>query len=440
MRVRKWLSLACALCIGLSGTACSADAGTEEAGLPHVTLRTVTMFGPEDSNTVVYQQICSEFEAAYDYITIMDESRSSDEQWKEEVALDFCVGNEPDVLQFFTDANANQLIEMDKFVSLEEIRSEYPDYAADTCDWALAQVANVDGVQRAVPTVGFWEGVYCNEDLFDACGIPLPAGWESLKYAISAFQENGIIPIACSLNHVPHYWMEHLLLYSAGEEEYTQTPDGINDKWVKGLEIFAELREMGAFPENTDSIDNDYAWRLFSQKKAAMLLEGSWYLPQVEDQENTVVIPFPGVPDEQVEEGTIIGGMTTGFYITRRAWEDPGKRDAAVKYVMAHTSKEAVQRYWENGGGTSVAAVNVEQVESRTPLAESAVDYLAQAKKRILPTDSRMDPVAYNELINGIMNVSHGMSPRSLLARVQELCNEPLKMQEEENVQSDIDR
>ena len=51
-----------------------------------------------------------------------------------------------------------------------------------------------------------------------------------------------------------------------------------------------------------------------------------------------------------------------------------------------------------------------------------------------------MDPVAYNELINGIMNVSHGMSPRSLLARVQELCNEPLKMQEEENVQSDIDR
>lgn len=173
-----------------------------------------------------------------------------------------------------------------------------------------------------------------------------------------------------------------------------------------------------------------------------MLLEGSWYLPQVEDQENTVVIPFPGVPDGQVEDGTIIGGMTTGFYITRRAWDDPGKREAAVEYVMAHTCREAVQRYWENGGGTADTAADVEPLTERTPLAESAVHYLAQAKRRVLPTDSRMDPVAYNELINGIMNVSHGMSPRSLLARVLEICNEPSELPEEEdkNVQSDIDR
>lgn len=134
--------------------------------------------------------------------------------------------------------------------------------------------------------------------------------------------------------------------------------------------------------------------------------------------------------------------MTTGFYITRRAWNDPAKRDAAVKYVMAHTSQAAVQRYWENGGGTAVAAAYVEPVEERTPLAESAVAYLAQAKRRVLPTDSRMDPEAYNELINGIINVSHGVPPNGLLKSVLENSSEPLGImgeEERDNVQGDTD-
>ena len=45
-------------------------------------------------------------------------------------------------------------------VSIEDIRAEYPDYAADTLDSALQAAANTDGVERAVPTTGYWEGLY----------------------------------------------------------------------------------------------------------------------------------------------------------------------------------------------------------------------------------------------------------------------------------------
>lgn len=382
-----------------------------------VTLRTVSMSGGTAPGTGVYEEIRLEFMAENPHIYIEDEMQTSDEQWKTGVVTDFSVGNEPDVLQFFTDATANQLVAMDKFVTIEEIREIYPEYAADTYDWALKQAANQDGVSRAVPTVGFWEGLYVNQELFERCGLVLPYDWDSLLEAVSVFRENGIVPVSCALANVPHYWLEHLLLYTAGKEGYLN-PGSIAPKdWVQAVSLFQILREAGAFPEDTDSITNEYAGELFVSKKAAMLLEGSWYFSSVTDTEHTLVIPFPGVPDQKAEPGTVIGGITSGFYITRRAWNDLQKRDAAVKYVMAHTGREAVQRYYE-AGGSAVAAAPVTVPETPSPLAECAAEYVENAPEKLLPTDSRMEPEAYRTLIAGIPEVSAGGSGKELLERV----------------------
>ena len=47
--------------------------------------------------------------------------------------------------------------------------------------------------------------------------------------------------------------------------------------WVKGLEMFKTLRDMRAFAEDTDTVDDAYTGQLFRDKKAAMQLDGSWY-------------------------------------------------------------------------------------------------------------------------------------------------------------------
>lgn len=389
-----------------------------------VTLRTVTMFGGSDPSAVIYEEIREEFMRENPDVYVEDESRTSDEQWKAEVVADFAAGNEPDVLQFFTDATANQLVAMDKFVTIEEIREVYPDYACDTREWALEQVANADGIMRAVPTTGFWEGLYVNEDMFEKYDVPLPVDWDSFVYAVEVFRERDVVPVACALSNVPHYWLEYLLLYTAGEESYLSVEEDVPDSWVQAVETFAVLRKMGAFPEDTDSITNEYATELFAEKKAAMLLEGNWYLPAVKDKEHTVVLPFPGVQNQKVEAGTVIGGMTSGFYITRRAWNDPEKRDAAVRYVMAQTCQAAVQRYYENGGGAAVAATAVIPPENRSRLAECAAEYAQRASEKLLSTDSRMDPEAYKALIAGISEVSQGSSGRKLLEQVFAIASE----------------
>ena len=383
------------------------DDGTDPKDAASVTLKTVSMFGGTDPNAATYQAINEALMEEYGYITIQDNSQSSDEDWKAAVAADFSVGNEPDVVQFFTDATADSIVATDKLVSIEEIRAEYPEYAKDTLDAVLLAAANTDGTMRAVPTTGYWEGLYCNKDLFDKYNLELPTDWASLETAIKTFQENGVIPIACSLNNVPHYWIEFLMLYTAGEDAYTAIPKTAPDSWAKGLEMLKTLRDMGAFPEDTDTVDDAYIGQLFRDKKAAMQLDGSWYAGNITDLDNTVVVAFPGVPDQKAEKASMIGGISSGFYITRKAWEDKDKRDAAVKFVMAHTGQESVQRYWEATGAVAQAATQVSPVEGATPFARSIADYTSSASLIVSPTDARIGD-AYKTLVAQIVKVSTG--------------------------------
>lgn len=392
---------------GAAGTEVQGAVTDEEAPKNPVTLKTVSMFGGTDPNKVAYEAINASLKEQYDYITIEDNSQTSDEEWKAAVNADFSVGNEPDVIQFFTDATADTIVATDKLVTIDEIRAEYPEYAGDTLDSALAAAANTDGVMRAVPTTGYWEGLFCNKDLFDEYNLELPTDWESLATAITTFKENGVIPIACSLNNVPHYWIEFLMLYSAGVDEYTSVPETAPEGWVKGLSLFQTLREMGAFPEDTDTVDDAYIGQLFRDKKAAMQLDGSWYSGNIEDVENTVVIAFPGVPEQKAEAGSLVGGISSGFYITRKAWDDPDKRDAAVKFVMAHTCQAGVQQYWEAGGAVSQAATEVTPVSGASPFAQSIAEYTSAASAIVTPTDSRIGD-AYKTLVSEIVKVSTG--------------------------------
>lgn len=389
---------------GADGGAAEAPASGEE-----VTLKTVSMFGGTDPNASVYEEIMAQFQKDNPNVKIEDNSATADNEWKASVTADFSVGNEPDVLQFFTDAQANNIVATDKLVSIEEIRAEYPDYAKDTLDTALAGVTNLDGVQRAVPTTGFAEVLYCNKDLFDKYNLELPTDWASLTTAVKTFKENGVIPIAVSLNNMPHYWIEAFVLYSAGLESYQSLPETAPAEWVSALENFKTLRDMGAFPEDTDTVDNDYVGELFRNKEAAMQYDGTWYAGSIEDKDNTVAVAFPGVENQKAEAGSLTSGFSSGFYITRKAWEDPAKRDAAVKFVMAQTSKDAIAKYWAKGGYVNKCATEVSTTETLTPLAQSIADVNAAAGNNFAgPIDSRMDTEAFTNIVNSICDISTG--------------------------------
>ncbi|HWT26345.1 MAG TPA: extracellular solute-binding protein [Mobilitalea sp.] len=402
-----------------SDTSKDATAAPTAAVKNPVTLTTVSMYGGTDPNAGNYQAINEQFMKDNAYITIEDDSQTADQDWKTKIAADFSVGNEPDVIQFFTDANASDVLAANKFVSIDDIKAVYPDYAKDTLPTALAAAANPDGVSRAVPTTGYWEGLYCNKDLFDKYSLELPTDWDKMTKAIDTFKANNIVPIAVSLNNVPHYWIEFLMLSAAGPDGYKTVPTTVPQDWAKGLAMFKTLRDMGAFPVDTDTIDNDFAGQLFKNKQAAMQLDGSWYLGGIPDQNNTVLVAFPTIPGGKAPAGSMVGGISSGFYITKKAWDDPDKRDAAVKFVEAHTNSASVAKYW-NGNGQ--AATKVDPVANMSKLGISGLNYSSAATSISSPTDSRISQEAYNTLVAGIVDVSTGAkTPEDLLKEVLDI-------------------
>ena len=100
---------------------------------------------------------------------------------------------------------------------------------------------------------------------------------------------------------------------------------------------------------------------MFTDGKAAFLIDGSWKVGGIAsacqsdaDDESTLdqakldkfsVTYVPAKKDSERKATDLIGGISSGYYITKKAWDDESKRDAAVKFVEYMTSNEMVGKF-----------------------------------------------------------------------------------------------
>ncbi len=327
-----------------------------------MTLRTVSSFAGADPAAEAYVDILNTYEAQTGN-TVSDASAPSDEAWKTSVLQDFAAGNEPDVLFFFA-AGADSAPILSRVVPLSEINAAC---AGEPLPESEA-LREKDGQVYAVPVRGFWEGLYVNTDVFKRCGAPLPTDWQSFLRAIEIFRENGVIPIAVSLSDIPHYLAEFCLLACATPEELAARPRSVSEvpaSWYRAMDLIRDLYEMHAFADNAGATYESAATALFRTKKAAMQFDGSWLAPSLppESMETTRVLPMPKRYGEGSAE-CYIGGVSMGFYLTRRAWNSP-RRDAAVALLRALTREDSLRRLGYVGVGGELLVSAEEMAKGR---------------------------------------------------------------------------
>lgn len=397
---------------------CTACSAREE----HMaTLHTVSMFGEGDSAAPAYESLIESYSQSHHSITLEDISEVSSEQWKQGVLESFLQEETtPDVLFFFTGADARNLILNNQVVSIEEIRQDFPEYGTGIRESTMEFMREFDGEHYAVPVKGFWEGLFCNTDMFEQYHVSLPTDWDTFQEAINTFRDNHVIPIAVSLKEVPHYWIEHLILSEGGAVEHSLNPKGyIPDSWVNGISWFQTLYELSAFPADTDTSDNAAETELFLSKKAAMILDGSWLVQSIADPETTVVLPFPTTPGGKMRDGDIISGYSSGFYITRKAWEDPKKRDAAVDFVSYMTSSESIAALCAAGGAP---AVDIAESSEDNALQQSIHQLQQNAQNACMPIDSKLYKDAWQSICADVLKVAKGLcSAREAVERLSKL-------------------
>ena len=399
------LILVCAMAVFARG-------GAQSDG--KVSLRVVSSYSGTDGNRIPFENAYRAWEAATGN-TVIDESATSDEAWKAKVHADFEPGSEPDVLFFFTATDANPIVEAGKVVPLDEIRAAYPDYASNMDDGKLQGAASlVDNKVYAIPVNGFWEGLFVNTAVLQAAGAAVPGPnttWAQFLEICQKVKDAGYTPIAVSLAHIPHYWFEFTVMNNGGPANHLTIPQRAGDPayraWAAGLNDIRDLYNRGFLPLNTLSGTDDETFQGFYDGNTAFAIDGSWKVGQivanVGNRLSDYAVTF--VPGKGSRKATdIIGGLSMGYYITRKAWNDPVKRAVAVDFVRALTSDAVVN---EMAQGTSVTALakdapmpsgfnNLQasafnMMQGATAVVPAVQDFIApEAKASLFETDTQL--------------------------------------------------
>lgn len=394
--MRRVLTILLVFVMAFSASAALADG---------VTLKTVSTFAGSDAASQIYVGLLKQWQEETGN-TIVDVSATSDEEWKTGVLKDFAAGNEADVLFFFARTAESAAI-LSKVVPISEINAAYP-HALLPIDESITEA---DGEVYAVPVRPFWEALFCNADLFEQYGLELPTTWERFEKAVKVFAENDIVPISVSLSDVPHYIMEFCILSCGSPEDFRARPakdEAVPQSWIDGMKLIRELYQMGAFPKNVNATTESTTSQLFRDKKAAMQIDGSWFANSLAaSMDSTVILPFPA-RSPAAEPTAYIHGVSMGFYLSRAAWCDTSRRDAAVDllcFLVKGENAEELRRYALSG-----------------TLQESFDTMVKSAKERFYPIQDAMQPAARVKLFTYIPSIADGaIDPADMWAEIMEM-------------------
>lgn len=406
------------LAISIIYVGCIYDKKVEDAYLS-----TTTSFGISTSNCGAYQILLKEFSEQYTNIHVVDNSMTADDNWKSLIRSKFEAGQEPDVMFFFTATDAEKIVSNKQVVSIDEIRKEYKDFASNIRPEAFEAVKEKDGKAYCVPIMEFWEGLYCNKELFEQYNVPMITDWDSLIYAIKTFNENGVTPIAASLSDEPNYWFEHSILSCSGIKKHSinpKSPSEVPAEWIEGFNLLNKLYKMNAFQDDTFTTKHQLSVQLFNSGMAAMILDGSWMRVQNDMQPKVKVVPFPYLDKINKDDKGVISGCSMGFYISTKAWKDPVKKEACVKFVEFMTSNESIIKLCTAGAPAS----NVELPLDSLPVTKEGFN-LCNNNKSEMPIDSRLSKSAWEYLLLKIPFIIKGeLDPKQILETMTEYNNE----------------
>lgn len=418
MRKALALALAGVMAVSLVGCGSSESGGTssDDGSKKSVKLSVTTTYYGEDTNAQNYKDAVAAWEKKTGN-KIDDSSATSNEEFKARVLTDFETGSEPDVLFFFNGVDSNPFVEQGKVVSIDEIRKEYPDYADNMMDERLG-ASPVDGKNYSVPVNGYWEGMFVNKEVCKQAGVDVPdvnTTWDDFLKICDKIKNAGFTPIAVSLQEIPHYWFEYAIFNHQNLDTHATSPKKADDEygkaWNAGLTDIKNLYEKGYLPDNTLTASDAETFELFTSDKAAFLIDGSWKVGGIETAAgedkigNFTVTTIPGMGERKNTE--IIGGISSGYYITKKCWDDKEKRDAAVDFIKYMTSDEIVSEF----SGTSITALKngVKVDESKlSPLGKDALKYVSETTGISNAVQDNFTEAAREPIFKGMAGIVKG--------------------------------
>lgn len=395
--VKRFAALLLALSVTVLG--CNALSGCGDEKKPTETLRLCGILG-DGERREIYASALTEFSTLHPELYLRDVSTSENDAFKLEVTLasTYTKSDSPHIIYYYNNTDMQSLAEY--FISVEEIREEYPDFLKNIGQNALNNARWQDGSVYCIPIMGDWCAIAVNKRLLRQYGLDVPEDWNALLKVIDTLSAAGVIPFADSAENSGIY-LEQLIRAEGSQAALRLGLNGdsavLNSMWLKAAKTYKQLCERNAFapsaysaslveyaPEPT-AFDKTLGERdktikldpvqLFNDGKAAMIAvdRETWlrlndtsdvtliYLPDHtkaaetpvsgSDVGDTPVIhtlgfgtsPTDIAEDEFIPE-KVYGGFSEGFYITRKAYSDPNLRGLIIELTESFAGSGAAEK------------------------------------------------------------------------------------------------
>lgn len=365
-------------------------------------IRFISSWAGADTKAIHLQQVLADFEKKNPGVKIINESMSGTE-FLFKLKTNFAQGNDPDVFGLWPGSDIRILINAGKVACLSELLKSDPQWIGSFGEDAW-RYDTFDGKIYGLPCEIIYEGLFINRDLFKKYNVSIPRTYEDLKNAVRIFRENGIIPIAYNSTPEGTFIYQNMVMKLGGKQD-TENPykDGkINRCYIDAMKHMKELYDLGAFPRNAFTIDDKERNRLFLDKEAAMIVQGSWFMGQgsLDPNEATVdIIPFPDFPDQESDSSAITYGLGNGnFHMSKQAWDNPRKREICIKLLKYLTSVEAAKLFSSQTAFISNINIPEKDVIPSRLFTEGKI-LIMQSKELIGPTDSFIDRNLWEEIL-----------------------------------------
>jgi len=213
----------------------------------------------------------------------------------------------PDIYQtgsgiFSTLRQSNQMMVLNDVAE----KTGFADKVYETCKEFLY---SDDGNIYAFPYAGHeYVLLYVNTALFEQYELEVPTTFEELKACAEVFNANGIVPLALfaqeGWNAAAMYDIVATRYNAGGIKALDNGTAKITDEaYVKAAEVVADLAKAGVFQTGATSTNYDQASEMFLTGKAAMFINGQWYIPDAEKAlgENAIWVAYPSVDEASFE-------------------------------------------------------------------------------------------------------------------------------------------
>lgn len=272
-------------------------------------------------------------------------------------------GQTPDVFICNPGPNLTQYVDSGVAADLTDIlKNKESDWYSTFTDGIFERMT-YDGKIMAVPTNFAAACVFYNTDIFKEAGVEVPTTYDELLAACEKIKAAGYTPISCSAGTT--WCLSMIAGYLCDREGGPDNLKGITDgtlDWTDKTFIDAgtKLKELSQYFQDTAAADsNDQATANFYNGDAAMLVQGSWAIAQINGnnadfQDKCGVFQFPAIeggadPNRMiVKTDNLVMSATTEH------------QDACIALMKEFTDDTAQKYTAEVGGKIPVTSVDVD--------------------------------------------------------------------------------